>query len=105
MSPLLCERKIGREVSDSKRDDNSRVRKDKMKFKADINFVEFLKDVKKCTRDVYIETDEGDKLNLNSALSQYVFAVATIRNQTIHNCNVLCEKEDFRLLEKYIELQ
>ena len=74
----------------------------KMKFKENVNYIEFLKDVKKCSKDVYIETVEGDKLNLNSALSQYVFAVASVQQQMAEYCTVLCEESDMEVLGKYI---
>ena len=44
-----------------------------MKIKKDIDMLEFLKALKKCSGNVFFETSEGDCLALKSTLSQYIF--------------------------------
>ena len=46
-----------------------------MKFKRNINYLEFMKAVQTCSEDVYFNSKDGDHLNLRSALSQALFAV------------------------------
>mgnify|MGYP000395895134 len=50
-----------------------------MKLKGNINMMDFLKELKKCTGEVFFETPDGDCLALKSALSQYIFC--TIANE------------------------
>lgn len=45
-----------------------------MKLKPGTNIPDFLLAVQNCRGDVYFTTPEGDKLNLKSMLSQFVFA-------------------------------
>ena len=47
-----------------------------MNLKPDINLSEFFRAVHACQGEVLFETPEGDRLNLKSALSQYVFTAA-----------------------------
>ena len=47
-----------------------------MNLKPDINLSEFFRAVHTCRGEVLFETPEGDRLNLKSALSQYVFTAA-----------------------------
>lgn len=47
-----------------------------MNLKPDINLPEFFRAVHACQGEVLFETPEGDRLNLKSALSQYVFTAA-----------------------------
>ena len=50
-----------------------------MKLKGKIDMMGFLKELKKCTGEVFFETPDGDCLALKSALSQYIFC--TIANE------------------------
>lgn len=43
-----------------------------MKLKGKIDMMAFLKELKKCTGEVFFETPDGDCLALKSALSQYI---------------------------------
>lgn len=73
-----------------------------MKLYSDIDIVVFLNDVKKCKNEVFFETDEGDKLNLKSALSQYVFFVADNNFKIIEKGQLMFEDEDLGILKKYL---
>lgn len=53
-----------------------------MKLKVDIDILNFLKSVQTCQGDVLLKTSEGDILNLNSTLSQYIF-ITTVSNQKL----------------------
>ena len=44
-----------------------------MLLRQDIDTIKFLQKVKTCHDEVIFETTEGDRLNLTSTLSQYVF--------------------------------
>ena len=46
----------------------------RMKLKENIDFIDFIKKIKTCKGDVYFCTLEGDRLNLKSVLSQYIFS-------------------------------
>ena len=73
-----------------------------MKLKTDINVQEFLSAVKKCVSDVYLNTAEGDHMNLKSALSQIVFAAAADKLETLE-LSVEYEPLDYNLMQPYIE--
>ena len=45
-----------------------------MKLNPNVSIPDFLAAVQNCSRDVWFTTPEGDRLNLRSALSQFVFA-------------------------------
>lgn len=47
-----------------------------MKLKPDFNLIEFFQAVHSCQYEVLFETPEGDRLNLKSTLSQFVFTAA-----------------------------
>lgn len=73
-----------------------------MKFKLGVDYNSFLQSVKLCKHDVYFITSEGDRLNLNSALSQFIFT-AVIAGQMPHpEGEVLCQEEDLPLLTPYL---
>lgn len=74
-----------------------------MTLKADIDLLAFLKAVQQCQKDVYLETTEGDRLNLKSALSQYLFVVLARRQKDLlAGCSVSYCDEDFKYLQNYI---
>ncbi len=66
----------------------------------DVN--EFLTIIDKCKGNVYLETDEGDKLNLKSKLCQLVGLQKLIEGGIIANANLICENiKDEEILVKY----
>ncbi len=73
-----------------------------MRIKEDVNLVQFIQEVKKCRNDVYLETDEGDRLNLKSTLSQYIF-VCVGSSTAIRSGNVTCsDPADIACLADYL---
>lgn len=74
-----------------------------MHLKIDTTISTFLNDVKKCKDTVYYETQEGDILNLSSALSQFVFCIIAAQPQYWKTGIVRCKNEDdYVFLEKYL---
>lgn len=74
-----------------------------MSLKPGINLQAFMRAVRQCSGDVLFETEEGDRLNLKSALSQFVFASAFfIKLQNIKS-TVVCNAKDFQKLIPFLE--
>lgn len=69
-------------------------------LKEHVNIVTFINTVKKCEKDVYLKTNEGDSLNLKSSLCQYIFAFASNTDSSafFRNAAIQCESEDDYLL-------
>lgn len=74
-----------------------------MKIKSNIDLMDFLKEVKRCEGSVYLETTEGDKLNLKSTLSQYVFVVLAGEPEVVKESELVCSEEDAERLKGYLE--
>lgn len=74
-----------------------------MKLKDNVNLVDFLKQVQHCKNDVYMETEEEDKLNLKSVLSQYLFVVLVEQKDVWDHSRITCEKEDEEFLSQYLD--
>ena len=74
-----------------------------MRLKADVNVTEFIRQVERCSQDVFLQTEE-DNLNLKSTLSQYVFVVIEENPGVRGKAQVVCEDEaDYELLGAYLE--
>ena len=73
-----------------------------MRLKENVNAVDLLNQVRKCSSDVWLETEEHDRLNLKSVLSQYVFVVMLEKQEDYRNAQVLCEQEDFPYLKEFL---
>ena len=73
-----------------------------MRLKEGIDLVAFVRRVKECKGDVFLETEEGDQLNLKSALSQYVFVVLTEQREILRNSIVACDSEDQEKLAEVV---
>lgn len=65
-----------------------------MYLNSSVDIVRFLSAVKKCREDVFLETVEGDRLNLKSTLSQYVFAVCANGRGFLDQARIICTEED-----------
>ena len=66
----------------------------------DVN--EFLSIIDKCRGNVYLVTDEGDKLNLKSKLCQLVGLQKLIEGSIISNATLVCDNiKDEEILVKY----
>lgn len=68
-----------------------------MKYKLqlhDIDFNEFIKAVDSCKGDVYLETDEGDVLNLKSKLCQIMGLSHILQGASIAEATIRCANPD-----------
>ncbi len=74
-----------------------------MKLKEMIPAVPFLNAVKTCPGEVFFRTPEGDRLNLKSLLSEYIF-IGILENPLLRNAGeICCENDaDYALLEEYL---
>ena len=74
-----------------------------MKLKENADLIEFIKTIKKCRQNVFFCTSEGDRLNLKSTLSQYLFSVLTGNRELLQNGKIECqEPSDYQMLEDYL---
>ena len=74
-----------------------------MKLKENIDLIEFIKTIKKCRQDVFFCTAEGDRLNLRSLLSQYLFTVMPENRELLQNGIIECQDQsDYRMLKAYL---
>ena len=68
----------------------------------DFDLKEFMKVLNSCEGDVYMVTDEGDRLNLKSTLSQLLGFSALIEGGTVTKARIECtNKEDERKLFRF----
>ena len=73
-----------------------------MKLKPNIDPAALLRTVKKCGGEVWYDTEEGDHLNLKSALSQLLFAAAQTQ-MTAENGKLICQDApDYEYLRDYL---
>ena len=75
-----------------------------MKLKENADVVAFLKKVKECRGEVYFVTDEGDRLNLKSTLSQYMCALLVNQKEILGRSRIECSEEDGRCLAEFLVL-
>ena len=69
----------------------------------DIDVPAFLKLLDKCKGNVYLMSEDGDKLNLKSKLCQYIALTQMFTDGEIENVEiVLSEPEDIALLKEYL---
>lgn len=75
-----------------------------MKLRTDISLVEFLRQAGDCRDNVYFETPEGDRLNIKSQLSKFVFlAAVSAEEDVIRNGEIVFDDEqDQEILRLYL---
>lgn len=74
-----------------------------MHIKTNINIVNFLKQVQKCSDEVLFETSEGDRIALKSTLSQYIFCTIASNPELLQSGTIRFEKEtDQKLLIDFL---
>ena len=74
-----------------------------MRLKENTDLIGFIKTIKKCRQDVFFYTKEGDRLNLKSTLSQYLFSVLTGNKELLQNGKIECQElSDYKMLEDYL---
>ncbi len=68
-----------------------------MKYKLqlhDVDFADFIKAVDACKSDVYLETPDGDVLNLKSKLCQMLGLANILTNASISEATIRCTNPD-----------
>lgn len=65
-------------------------------FHSTIDLKQFLEDVRKCDHEVYFESAQGDKLALQSALSQFILFSICSDPQLSVNAVIRCRGEHDR---------
>ena len=67
-----------------------------------IDFQKFMQAIDQCKGDVFLVTDEGDKLNLKSKLCQVIGIARLIEGGKISEAKIVCENpEDDSLLFRF----
>ena len=74
-----------------------------MRLRKNASPVDFLKRVQKCQYDVYLETEEEDRLNLKSVLSQYLFVVLAEQSDVWEHSRITCKDTDREVLKEYLD--
>ena len=76
---------------------------DKQKIQLhNINFEDFINAIDKCKGDVYLETKEGDVLNLKSKLCQMIGLSTILKNTEVEEATVRCaNQEDETMLFRF----
>ena len=75
-----------------------------MRLKENTDLIGFIKTIKKCRQTVFFCTMEGDRLNLKSTLSQYLFSVLTENRDLLQSGEIECqEPSDYQMLEDYLQ--
>lgn len=75
-----------------------------MKLKKNIDLNQFWEVARKCEGDVFLQTTEGDILNLKSLLSQYTVMSIMGHNHVLENAQVVCvQEENYQKLAEFLE--
>ncbi len=74
----------------------------KYNLKPHINITDFLHTVDLCEEEVLFESREGDRLNLQSQLSKYLFLTVGLDLQYLKSCWISCTATDAVRLSDYI---
>lgn len=78
--------------------------KRRIRLKQRIDHIRFFREIESCKADVWFMTQEGDRLNLKSALSKYLFASISSQEKLLKDGRIECEAaEDYRTLEQFLE--
>ena len=76
-----------------------------MKLKENADLIGFIKTIKKCRQDVFFCTAEGDRFNLKSTLTQYLFSTLPGNGEFLQSGNIECgELADYQMLETYLQV-
>lgn len=74
-----------------------------MHINPNINILNFLKQVQKCSAEVLFETSEGDRIALKSTLSQYIFFTIASNTELLQSGTIRFEQdEDIKLLKNFL---
>lgn len=74
-----------------------------MKLKTEVHINEFFEAAQKCSGDVFLQTAEGDILNLKSLLSRYAVMSIMGNNHLLESAQIVCvQEEDYQKLADYL---
>lgn len=74
-----------------------------MKLRENTDLIRFIKTIKTCREDVFFYTKEGDRLNLKSTLSQYLFSLTSGNKELLREGIIECrEPSDYQILADYL---
>lgn len=75
-----------------------------MKLKKSNEYLDFLREVKNCSENVFFISSDGDCLNLKSTFCQYLFASICRDRDYLARGRIKCSSEgDYQLLAPYLE--
>lgn len=75
-----------------------------MKLKKNTDLKLFMQTVRTCSCDVYYESQEGNRLNLNSTLSGYIFTASALDREFLEKGEIVCGDEtDFKKIKAFVE--
>lgn len=75
----------------------------KRKIRSDVNIAELLKDADRCQGEISLTTEDGDVLNLKSALSKYVLVVLANKSDVLSLATLNFEDSDIEYMKFYSE--
>lgn len=75
-----------------------------MKFKKGADILKFMEDVQSCSGDIFFISQEGDRLDLKSTLSQFLFASVCSDRSFLDRGDVECQQQnDYRKLMTFLQ--
>ena len=72
-----------------------------MQLKKNLKLVTFFKDIKLCQADVWLITQNKDRLNLKSFLTQCILIAMPDKENILNNSCLECNDMDKKILEKW----
>lgn len=74
-----------------------------MKLKDSVIINDFLEAAQKCSGDVFLQTAEGDILNLKSLLSKYALTALMSKKNLLESAQIVCvQEEDYQKLAEFL---
>lgn len=73
------------------------------RLKPDADYGRLFRQAAKCGGEVIFETKNGDKINLKSVFSRFVFAVISGNKEDRRDGQLVFADEDFPLLREFLE--
>lgn len=73
------------------------------KLKAGINYHKFFRQIARCSHNVFFETPTGDRINLSSIFSRFVFITLAANRETLKSGTLEFAPEDLHFLREYVE--
>lgn len=83
-----------------------RMEGESMKLKKGVNINEFFETANKGGGDVFLQTTEGDILNLKSLLSRYAVMSIMGNRHLLDSAEIVCvQEEDYKRLAEFLEAE